>query len=231
MNFVLYPLFHYNSITEPRAHFLLSLIEDLIIDFHSHFILFLIDVYKDTTTRDKLIFPSAITSIICHSSILYPESSHFSVMGVISEASIRWSKAQLRLKLPWTEMATAPAPSIPSTSAPFSSSGGVTLEAVMVQLERIDACLDTLTIELYQVNTRVSRITWRQARIGGFTASPSPSPSPQALKDEDDNGGFGDDGDDDDEDEDSSSSDDEEIITSQWLILCHSWQKEGVVLG
>ena len=56
-------------------------------------------------------------------------------------------------------MTTPPAPSIPSTSAPFSSSGGVTLEAVMVQLERIDACLDTLTIELYQVNTRVSRIT------------------------------------------------------------------------
>ena len=56
MNFVLHPLFHYNSITEPRAHFLLSLIEDFTIDFHSHFILSLIDVYRDIVIRDKLIF-------------------------------------------------------------------------------------------------------------------------------------------------------------------------------
>ena len=55
MTFVLHPLSHYNSITEPRAQFLLSLIEDLTIDFPSHFILSLIDVYKDTTTCDKLI--------------------------------------------------------------------------------------------------------------------------------------------------------------------------------
>ena len=47
----------------------------------------------------------------------------------------------------------------------------------MVQLERMDACLDTLTTELYQVNSHVSRIAQRQARMGDFTASPSPSPS------------------------------------------------------
>ena len=66
MTFILHPLFHYNSITEPRAWFLLSLLKDIFIDFPSHFILFLIDVYRDTTTRDKLIFPSAIMRFLCH---------------------------------------------------------------------------------------------------------------------------------------------------------------------
>ena len=61
MTFVLHPLSHYNSITEPYAQFLLFLLEDIFIDFPFHFILYLIDVYRDTTTRDKLIFPSAIT--------------------------------------------------------------------------------------------------------------------------------------------------------------------------
>ena len=50
MTFVLHPLSHYNTIIEPRAQFLLSLIKDLSIDFPSHFILSLIDVYKDTVT-------------------------------------------------------------------------------------------------------------------------------------------------------------------------------------
>ena len=61
MTFVLYPLSHYNSITEPRAQFLLSLLEDLSIDFPSHFITYIIDVYQDMAIYDKLIFPSAIT--------------------------------------------------------------------------------------------------------------------------------------------------------------------------
>jgi len=100
MTFVLHPLSHYNSITKPRARLLLSLIKDLTIDFPSHFILSLIDVYRDTTTRNKLIFPSAITRIIRHSSIPYPESSHFIVMGAISTASVRRSEAQLRPKRP-----------------------------------------------------------------------------------------------------------------------------------
>ena len=64
MTFVLHPLSHYNSIIEPRARFLLSLLEYLTIDFLSHFILSIIDVYRDRTTRDKLIFPSAITHIL-----------------------------------------------------------------------------------------------------------------------------------------------------------------------
>ena len=56
MAFILHPLSHYNTITEPLARFLLSIIEDLSIDFPSQFILSFIDVYKDTTTGDKLIF-------------------------------------------------------------------------------------------------------------------------------------------------------------------------------
>ena len=83
----------------------------------------------------------------------------------------------------------------------------------MVQLEHMDARLDTLFIELYQVNTRVSRIAQRQAHMGGFTMSPSPSPSPQTLKDGDNDDGSSDD--DDDEDEDASSSGDEVMTTSQ----------------
>ena len=66
MTFVLHPLSHYNSITEPRARFLLSLLKHLTIDFPSHFILSIIDVYRDTASRDKLIFPSAITRFLCH---------------------------------------------------------------------------------------------------------------------------------------------------------------------
>ena len=84
----------------------------------------------------------------------------------------------------------------------------------MAQLECMDAHLDTLTTELYQVNTRVNRITRQQARMGGFTASSSPSPSPQASKDEDNDDGSDDD-DDDDEDEDANSSSDEEMTASQ----------------
>ena len=60
MTFVLHLLSYNNSITEPRAQFLLSLLEHLTIDFPSHFILSIIYVYRDTAIRDKLIFPSAI---------------------------------------------------------------------------------------------------------------------------------------------------------------------------
>ena len=54
---------------------------------------------------------------------------------------------------------TAPlASTAPSTSVPSSLVGGVTLEAIMAQLERMDVCLDTLSDELCQVNTCVGRI-------------------------------------------------------------------------
>ena len=95
----------------------------------------------------------------------------------------------------------------------------------MAQFQRMDARLNILSDELCQVNTRVGRITWRQACLSGFTASPSPSP--KALANEDDDDGV----DDDEEDEDASSFSDEEMTTSQWLTICHSWQKREVVLG
>ena len=93
MTFVLHPLSHYNTITEPHARFLLSLIKDISIDFSSHFILSLIDVYKDTATHDKLIFSSTITRLIRHFSINYPKSPHFSYMCAIDVATIKRSFA------------------------------------------------------------------------------------------------------------------------------------------
>ena len=95
MTFVLHCLSHYNSIIKPRARFLLSLLEGLTIDFSSHFILSLVDVYKDMTTNNKLIFPSAITRIIRHASVSYPKFAHFSIMGDISNESVRRSEAKL----------------------------------------------------------------------------------------------------------------------------------------
>ena len=89
MTFVLHPLSHYNSIIEPRVRFLLSLLEHLTIDFPSHFILSLIDVYRDMATRDKLIFPSAITQILCHFSVPFPSSDHFPVMCAIDYATVK----------------------------------------------------------------------------------------------------------------------------------------------
>ena len=45
MTFTLTPLSHYNSITKPHARFLLSLLKDLSIDFPSHLITFVLNVY------------------------------------------------------------------------------------------------------------------------------------------------------------------------------------------
>ena len=100
MTFLLHPLSHYNSITEPRARFLLSLLEDISINFLSHFILSLIDVYRDMATRNKLIFPSAITRILHHFFIHFAFSPYFSMMGAIDATTVRQSKAQLRPRRP-----------------------------------------------------------------------------------------------------------------------------------
>ena len=93
MTFVLHPLSHYNSITKARARFLLSLLEHLTIDFPSHFILSIIDVHLDSTSRDKLIFPSTITRILRHFSIPFPSSDHFIVMCAIDYTTVKRSKA------------------------------------------------------------------------------------------------------------------------------------------
>ena len=147
MTFVLHPLSHYNFITELRAQFLLSLLEHLTIDFPSYFILSILDVYRDTATRDKLIFPSVITRILCHFSIPFPSSDHFSVMCAIDYATVKRSEAQFRS---WQSDSAAPSSrSTPSTSTPSSSTRDVSLGDVMVQLQRMDAHLDTLSTELY----------------------------------------------------------------------------------
>ena len=96
MTFVLYPLSHYNSITESRAHFLLSLLKHLTIDFPSHFIVSLIDVFQDSVSRDKLIFPSAITRILRHFSVPSPSSDLFTYMCAIDVATVKLSEAQFR---------------------------------------------------------------------------------------------------------------------------------------
>ena len=148
MTFIFHPLSHYNSITEPRARFLLSLLEDIFINFPSHFILSLIDVYRDMMTYDKFIFPSAITRLLRHFSVSFLESPHFTVINAIDVATIRRSEAQLRSRWPRTETATPPTSIASSISTSLSSTGGVTLEAIMAQLVHMDARLDILSDEL-----------------------------------------------------------------------------------
>ena len=79
----------------------------------------------------------------------------------------------------------------------------------MEQLQHMDARLNSLIDEMCQMNTHVSRIACRQARFGGFAASPSPSL--EALVDKDGDG----DGDDEDADDDASSSGDDKMMISQ----------------
>ena len=62
----------------------------------------------------------------------------------------------------------------------------------MAQLQRMDARLDTLSMELYQVNVHVGHIAQRQVTMGGFTPEPTPSPPPSVasdFEDEDDDDG------------------------------------------
>ena len=165
MTFILHPLSHYNTITKPRARFLLSLLKDISIDFPSHFILSFIDVYRDTATCDKLIFPSAITRIIHHFSVPRPVSNHFFVIGAIDVATIRQSEAQLRPRQTQIEMAAPPASSAPSTSTPSSSTDGVTLDSIIAELVYTDTRLDTLSDKLRQVNTCVGCITQRHSLV------------------------------------------------------------------
>ena len=172
MTFALHPLSNYNSITEPRARFLLSLLEHLTTDFPFHFILSIIDVYRDLMTRDKLIFPLAITRILHHFSVPFPVSDDFHVMCAIDAATVKRSEMQFCSRRFGT--VALPIPSASSTSTPFSSMSGVTLEDIMVQFQGMDARLDTFSDELCQVNTRVGRIARRQAEMGGYTVASSP---------------------------------------------------------
>ena len=74
----------------------------------------------------------------------------------------------------------------------------------------MDACLDTLSTELYQVNIHVGRIARRQATMGSFALEPTSSPPHPVASDsdaEDDDDNDGDDDDALDDDGDTSSTD------------------------
>ena len=74
----------------------------------------------------------------------------------------------------------------------------------------MDARLDTLSMELYQVNIHVGCIARRQATMGGFAPEPTPSPPHLVASDSDAAADDDDDGDDDDasdDDGDASSTD------------------------
>ena len=79
----------------------------------------------------------------------------------------------------------------------------------MVQLQRMDARLDTFSTELYQVNVCVGRIARQQAVMGGFAPEASSLPPLMAYdsKAEDDDVGDDDDASDDDDDGDASFTD------------------------
>ena len=81
----------------------------------------------DTTTHDKF-----ITRILRHFSVPLPVSDHFHVMCAIDAATVKWSEAQFHSR--WSGSTTPPTPSAPSTFAPSTSIGGVTLDVIMVQL-------------------------------------------------------------------------------------------------
>ena len=70
----------------------------------------------------------------------------------------------------------------------------------------MDAHLDTLSTEMYQVNVRVSCIARRQATMGRFAPEATPSP-PSIDSDSDDDDGDDDDASENDNDGDISSTD------------------------
>ena len=71
----------------------------------------------------------------------------------------------------------------------------------------MDARQDILSIELYQVNVRVSRIARWQAAMGDFAPEPTPSPPHPVASDSD--------AEDDDDDDDSSDDDGDAISTDE----------------
>ena len=68
------------------------------------------------------------------------------------------------------------------------------------------------------MNTRVGCIAHWQARMASL--APPPSHSPEASLDDEDDA----------DDDVAISSDDDKMAISQWLALCHLWQKREVVL-
>ena len=78
----------------------------------------------------------------------------------------------------------------------------------------MDAHLDTLSTELYQVNVCVGRIARWQATMGSFAPEPTPPPPCPVASDSDVEDDDDDDGDDDDaSDDDGDASSTEEMST------------------
>ena len=77
----------------------------------------------------------------------------------------------------------------------------------MAQLQHMDAHLDTLSTELYQVNIHVGRIARWQVTMGGFAPEATPSPPPPVAFNSEDE-------DDDDGDDDDASNDDDRDASS-----------------
>ena len=121
---------------------------DLFIDFPFHYITSIIDVYQDTVTYDKIIFPSTITQILRHFSISIPNSPYFTIMGSISDGFylVKQNLALTKVAMSGDDRSSSIVPSSLATST--SIAGGVTLEAIMSLLQRMDACLDSLTDEM-----------------------------------------------------------------------------------
>ena len=139
----------------------------------------MIDIYQDNATRDKLICLSTITCILTHMHVPIPSAHLFSIMGAISQGSIRRSDAQLASKAKWPREESTPAQqeeadirasedatyaSWPSSSSALSSSSRVeaSLIAILDQLQLMradfDSHLDHLSDEMCQMNTKIGCI-------------------------------------------------------------------------
>ena len=125
-------------------------------------------------------------------------------MCTIDTATVKRSEAQFQSRQSNSVASpshSAPSHLAPTTSTPSSTMGNVTLDEVMAQLQRMDARLDTLSTELYQVNIHVGCIARWPATIGGFALEATPSPPlPMAFDSDDDDAS-------DDDDRDASSVD------------------------
>ena len=97
-------------------------------------------------------------------------------MCAIDATTVKHSEAQFRLR---QQDSTPPSRPTPSRSArpisvPSSSSSDVSLGDILVQLQRMNTRLNTLSTELYQVNVHVGRIVRRQVTMGGFAPKATP---------------------------------------------------------
>ena len=198
MTFVLTPWSHYNIVTEPCAYFLFSLLEGLLIDFPSHMIVSMIDIYRDTTTRDKLIFSSIITLILTHMHVPIPFAPLFSMRRTATQLASKAKQSHEESTFTYQEEADIRvAEDAAYASRPFSSSASsfssrveASLVAITDQLQLMRADFgsrfDHLTDEICQMNTRIGHIVCQPSRIGGFAPSPSLDPFVESSNSGDD---------------------------------------------